>query len=175
MSWRAVCCIRALRVIYSGKKAAHKIYKHSKTEKNKNKRGKRMGEWHVLDSTTAWVCSEVPDAMLVRAQAASNWREGLQEGKEGERYRGRWSKVKSSFDDSLYPHGYLSSLSRQFTSLGRIPDLMRSSIGGLRSLDSSFLEKQIQVLLHQPHVMKREYGDKYSWIYTQPFQTSIMV
>lgn len=32
-----------------------------------------LPEW-----TTAWVCSEVPEAMLVRAQAASNWREGLQ-------------------------------------------------------------------------------------------------
>lgn len=27
---------------------------------------------YLLDWTTAWVCSEVPDAMLVRAQAASN-------------------------------------------------------------------------------------------------------
>lgn len=34
---------------------------------------------------------------------------------------------------------YLSSLSRQWTNIGRIPDLMRSSMGGLRSLDSSFL------------------------------------
>lgn len=28
--------------------------------------------------TTAFVCSEVPEAMFVKAQAASNWREGLQ-------------------------------------------------------------------------------------------------
>lgn len=32
---------------------------------------------YVLDWTTAWVCSEVPEAILVKAQAASNWREGL--------------------------------------------------------------------------------------------------
>lgn len=39
----------------------------------------KRGE-HLLDWTTAWVCSEVPEAMLVSAQAASNWREGLQNG-----------------------------------------------------------------------------------------------
>ena len=33
---------------------------------------------YVLDCTTAWVCSEVPEAMLVKAQAASNWRDGLE-------------------------------------------------------------------------------------------------
>lgn len=32
---------------------------------------------HLLDCTTAWVCKEVPDAMLVKAQAASNCKEGL--------------------------------------------------------------------------------------------------
>lgn len=31
----------------------------------------------LLDLTTAWVCADVPEAMLVRAQAASNCREGL--------------------------------------------------------------------------------------------------
>lgn len=47
------------------------------------------------------------------------------------------------------PHGqtelqctYLSSLSRQWTSIGRIPDFIRSSMGGLRSLDNNFLQKQ---------------------------------
>lgn len=33
---------------------------------------------YLLDCTTAWVCAEVPDAMLVNAQAASNCNEGLQ-------------------------------------------------------------------------------------------------
>lgn len=32
---------------------------------------------NLLDLTTAWVCADVPEAMLVSAQAASNWREGL--------------------------------------------------------------------------------------------------
>lgn len=34
-------------------------------------------EVNLLDLTTAWVCADVPEAMLVKAQAASNWREGL--------------------------------------------------------------------------------------------------
>lgn len=38
----------------------------------------REHQVNVLDCTTACVCSDVPDAMLVRAQAASNCREGLQ-------------------------------------------------------------------------------------------------
>lgn len=37
----------------------------------------------LLDLTTAWVCADVPEAMLVRAQAASNCKEGLR----GERER----------------------------------------------------------------------------------------
>lgn len=47
--------------------------------------------------------------MFVKAHAASNCKEGL------------------------------SSLSRQCTKIGNIPDFIRSSIGGLRSLESSFL------------------------------------
>lgn len=47
--------------------------------------------------------------MFVKAHAASNCKEGL------------------------------SSLSRQCTRIGNIPDFIRSSIGGLRSLESSFL------------------------------------
>lgn len=39
---------------------------------------------------------------------------------------------------------YLSSLSRQCTKIGNIPDFIRSSIGGLRSLESSFLFKEIR-------------------------------
>lgn len=35
---------------------------------------------------------------------------------------------------------HLSSLSRQCTKIGNIPDFIRSSMGGLRSLDSSFLQ-----------------------------------
>lgn len=65
----------------------------------------------------------------------------------GERHS--WSRSRQRFSDHSFQCGvYLSSLSRQFTSLGRIPDLMRSSIGGLRSLDSSFLEK----ILKQKHL-----------------------
>lgn len=45
---------------------------------------------------------------------------------------------------SAYP--YLSSLSRQCTRMGRIPDFIKSSMGGLRSLDSSFLGRKCKVL-----------------------------
>lgn len=55
-----------------------------KVQTRKQKNQKNPEEWHILDWTTAWVCSEVPDAMLVRAQAASNWREGLREKDEDE-------------------------------------------------------------------------------------------
>lgn len=54
--------------------------------KSKIPRGER--EVHLLDWTTAWVCSEVPEAILVRAQAASNWRDGLQRG--GSKVSGIW-------------------------------------------------------------------------------------
>lgn len=37
---------------------------------------------NLRDLTTAWVCADVPEAMLVRAQAASNWREGLWQRKQ---------------------------------------------------------------------------------------------
>lgn len=40
-------------------------------------------------------------------------------------------------------HTYLSSLSRHLTRIGKIPDFIRSSIGGFLSLDNSFLEKEI--------------------------------
>lgn len=59
----------------------------------------------------------------------------------GERDTDEAVRVKRSRMTPLYCRVYLSSLSRQFTSLGRMPDLMRSSMGGLRSLDSSFLGK----------------------------------
>lgn len=87
--------------------------------------------------------------MLVRAQAASNWREGLQERDTDEA-----GAVQRFSDHSFKCGAYLSSLSRQFTSLGRMPDLMRSSIGGLRSLDSSFLEKILKPK-HLSHVHTR--------------------
>lgn len=45
---------------------------------------------------------------------------------------------------------YLSSLCRQWTRIGRIPDLIRSSMGGLRSLDSNFLQER-QQQLHIQH------------------------
>lgn len=37
---------------------------------------------------------------------------------------------------------YLSSLSRHLTRIGKIPDFIRSSIGGFLSLDNSFLLKK---------------------------------
>lgn len=40
-------------------------------------------------------------------------------------------------------HTYLSSLSRHFTRIGKIPDFIRSSIGGFLSLDKSFLQKEV--------------------------------
>ena len=62
-----------------------------------------------LASTTAWVCCEVPEAILVKAQAASNCKEGL------------------------------SLASRHLTRTGKIPELIRASIGGFRSEDNNFL------------------------------------
>lgn len=63
---------------------------------------------YIPASTTACVCVEVPEAMFVNAQAASNCSEGL------------------------------SGRLRHPTRIGKIPDLIKSSIGGLRSLESSF-------------------------------------
>ena len=60
--------------------------------------------------TTAAVCSEVPDAMLVSAQAASNWRGGA------------------------------SARPRNDTKVGMRPALMMWSMGGCLSRDNSFLE-----------------------------------
>ena len=59
-------------------------------------------------STTACVCCEVPEAMFVRAHAASNWRDGLSEA---------------------FKHP---------TRTGRIPELIKASMGGFRSDDRSF-------------------------------------
>lgn len=56
---------------------------------------------HLLDWTTAWVCSEVPEAILVRAQAASNWRDGLQSG--GIKVSGIWAACQI-VKDMLIPH-----------------------------------------------------------------------
>lgn len=42
----------------------------------------------------------------------------------------------------LHQDTYLSFLSRHFTKIGRIPDFIKSSMGGFLSLDSSFLEKR---------------------------------
>lgn len=95
---------------------------------------------HSLDWTTAWVCSEVPEAMFVRAHAASNCKEGLQRKKNHRNYyphqldSKKWCRILSSGNT------HLSSLSRQCTRIGSIPDFIRSSMGGLRSLDSSFLQ-----------------------------------
>ena len=43
------------------------------------------------------------------------------------------------YNHKMHVLAYLSSHVRQWTSIGKIPDAMRSSIGGFRSLDSSFL------------------------------------
>ena len=59
--------------------------------------------------TTALVWSGVPEAMLVRAQADSNWRLGAS----------KWA--------------------RNSTSRGRIPRLIITSMGGFLSLDKIFL------------------------------------
>lgn len=79
--------------------AAKKSPPHSrwKYENRKIERTQRksVGEWHIPDWTTAWVCSEVPEAILVRAQAASNWREGLQDTE-----RETWMKQSKTSHDS---------------------------------------------------------------------------
>ena len=62
-------------------------------------------------STTAVVCNELPDAMLVRAQAASNWMGGH------------------------------SERARKLTNLGMRPAVTMLSIGGCFSLDRSFLQQ----------------------------------
>ena len=62
-----------------------------------------------LASTTAWVCCDVPEAILVKAQAASNCKEGL------------------------------SLASRHLTKTGKMPELIRASMGGFRSDDNNFL------------------------------------
>ena len=61
-----------------------------------------------LASTTACVCCDVPEAMFVRAHAASNWREGLSEA---------------------FKHP---------TRTGKMPELIKASMGGFRSDDRSF-------------------------------------
>lgn len=53
---------------------------------------------YVLDCTTAWVCSDVPDAMLVKAQAASNCREGLQNRERDKDKWSTWEKKKKNID-----------------------------------------------------------------------------
>lgn len=42
----------------------------------------------------------------------------------------------------LHRDTYLSFLSRHFTKIGKIPDFIKSSMGGFLSLDSSFLAKR---------------------------------
>ena len=72
--------------------------------------------------TTALVCSDVPEAMLVRAQADSNCKSGL---------------YKIKVRTVLYKHGkdsYFETRLRNSTSLGTTFALMRMSMGGLRSL-----------------------------------------
>lgn len=81
--------------------------------------------------------------MFVRAHAASNCKEGLQRKKNHRNYyphqldSKKWCRILSSGNT------HLSSLSRQCTRIGSIPDFIRSSMGGLRSLDSSFLCREM--------------------------------
>lgn len=49
-------------------------------------------------------------------------------------------KEKNFTWSRFYVQTYLSSLSRHLTKIGRIPDFIKSSIGGFLSLESSFLK-----------------------------------
>jgi hypothetical protein len=50
-------------------------FKHSVTSYNP-----KMKQYEQIPAlTTAWVCAEVPDAMFVNAQAASNCKAGLKQ------------------------------------------------------------------------------------------------
>lgn len=84
----------------------------------------------------------------------------------------RWSHVRLD----LWPSdSYLSSLSRQCTRMGRIPDLIRSSMGGLRSLDSSFLRNGVGIknTVHIAQLKHNTRAGKYKRILTaQPAQRS---
>lgn len=73
--------------------------------------------------TTAAVCSDVPEAMLVRAQDASNWIGG----------------------QSTYP--------RKETNLGMRPALISWSMGGCLSRDSNFLYSKRYIRVTVPVVM----------------------
>lgn len=85
--------------------------------------------------------------MLVRAHAASNCKEGLQT-KRNHRFItqiGSTSAEQQELVQGLsFGSTHLSSLSRQCTRIGNIPDFIRSSMGGLRSLESSFLQENGQ-------------------------------
>ena len=75
--------------------------------------------------TTALVCSDVPDAILVKAQADSNWRSGLTK------------KTRVNIKNLIMGHWktYLVGQLRNSTSLGTTLALMRMSIGGFLSLE----------------------------------------
>lgn len=89
--------------------------------------------------------------MFVKAHAASNCKEGLQSKKKKIMIVTRVIKsdaigTLAKYQEFLqqlnifsFRNTHLSSLSRQCTKIGNIPDFIRSSIGGLRSLESSFL------------------------------------
>lgn len=70
--------------------------------------------------TTACVCSDVPDAMLVRAHAASNCKFGLK----------IYSNLMRPYENSY------SVLDKHWTRTGKIPLPIKSSIGGFLSVDS---------------------------------------
>lgn len=86
-------------------------------------------------STTAVVWSDVPDAMLVRAQAASNW------------IGGDWDMPKKP------------------TNRGIRPALMIRSMGGCLSLDSSFLNTQRDPVRKARESQDRGEGDAFSTNY----------
>lgn len=102
--------------------------------------------------TTVAVWSEVPDATLVKAHAASNWRAGLKQVLEQdlEEYLHRHSYVQQAWQSFRAPFNivsylasqaitYLLKFSRARTQYGTTPALIMSSIGGFCSLLRVFL------------------------------------
>ncbi len=64
----------------------------------------------------------------------------------------KWSVQANT--NCLGKQTYLSSLSRHLTKMGRIPDFIKSSIGGFLSLESSFLKKKTEYKSYKPYTGK---------------------
>lgn len=73
------------------------------------------------------VCSEVPEAIFVKAQEASNCAQ-----KRKETTKCRWQSKYICERNNTWRSG-ASSFARKFTSRGRTPELMTSFMGGVRS------------------------------------------